>query len=209
MHGATKTTLTDLLQADSTQVNPLLANSVDEVIELNETSTCPTPPSIGDYWPSQGGIYAGIIRDGKNQWHLILGTETIEPVRANDDKYSIKHCAFKGTWGTYPSEIDGEISRNDGQHNTLLILAAEPDNYLANAITSLSIDGHTDYYWPAQCENNLLFINLRAHLAQQWHWSSTPCSAHGAWVQHFGFGYQRFNHKDELFAARAVRRLSI
>jgi len=211
MQDATKTTLTDLLLADSSQVNSLLANSVDEVIEINETSTSRlTPPRIGQYWPGQGGMYAGIIRDGENQWHLILGSETIEPVCANDhDRYSIKHCAFKGTWGAYPNKIAGEFSRNDGQHNTALILAAEPDNYLANAITSLSIDGHNDYYWPAQCENNLLFINLRKQLAPRRHWSSTNNSADGAWTQSFEDGYQGLDCKDIRFAARAVRKLPI
>jgi hypothetical protein len=211
MQDATKTTLTDLLLADSSQVNSLLTNSVDEVIEINETSTSRlTPPRIGQYWPGQGGIYAGIIRDGENQWHLLLGSETIEPVCANDhDRYSIKHCAFKGTWGAYPNKIAGEFSRNDGQHNTALILAADPDNYLANAITSLSIDGHADYYWPAQCENNLLFINLRDQLAPQRHCSSTQHSAHGAWGQHFEGGYQSIYDKYDSLVTRAVRRFPI
>ncbi len=35
------------------------------------------PPSIGEYWPEQGGIYAGVARgrDGERDYHLILSTE--------------------------------------------------------------------------------------------------------------------------------------
>jgi hypothetical protein len=36
-----------------------------------------TPPKIGDYWPGQGGIYAGMARgrDGEADYPLILSTE--------------------------------------------------------------------------------------------------------------------------------------
>jgi hypothetical protein len=163
-------------------------------------------PIIGEYWKGHGGIYAGIIRNPDNgqQWHLILASETVTP--PVDDKYEIAHCAFKGTWGQYPSEISGEFSRNDGQHNTALILAAEPENNIALSISGLSIDGHNDFYWPAECENNLFFINLREHFTKAWHWSSTQYSAHYAWVQHFGGGGQVIYGKGNELAARAVRR---
>ncbi len=173
------------------------------LLSINQ-SISSQPPAIGHYWNGKGGIYAGIMRDGDRQWHLILASETVEPV--TEDKYQIANCAFKGTWGQYPNKIDGEFSRNDGLHNTQLIIAAEPENNLALNITSLTIDGHTDFYWPAQCENNLLFINLREHLTQQWHWSSTQYSARYAWFQHFAVGYQCIDDKYTSLAARAVRR---
>ena len=163
-------------------------------------------PIIGQYWQGHGGIYAGIIRNPDNgqQWHLILGTETVtSPV---NDKYEIAHCAFKGTWGQYPNEIAGDFSRNDGQHNTELILAAEPENSLALSISGLSIEDHSDFYWPAECEQNLLFINLRENFTQAWHWSSTQYSARYAWIQHFEGGTQDVINKDFSLAARAVRR---
>jgi hypothetical protein len=36
-----------------------------------------TPPKIGEYWPGQGGIYAGMARgrDGESDYPLILSTE--------------------------------------------------------------------------------------------------------------------------------------
>jgi len=167
-------------------------------------------PAIGQYWKGQGGIYAGIIRDGDCQWHLILVTETTAPgFYQPSDHYSIAHCAFKGTWGNYPNTIEGEFSRVDGMYNTHLILASEPDNYLANAVTSLSIDGHTDCYWPSQFENNLLRINLPEHLAPEWHWSSTQFSVDTAWGQDFEVGYTLILHKGNKRAVRAVRRIPI
>lgn len=41
-----------------------------------------TPPSIGEYWRGQGGIYAGIARglDGQPDYHLILAEEAPEIV---------------------------------------------------------------------------------------------------------------------------------
>jgi hypothetical protein len=97
-------------------------------------------------------------------------------------------------------------SRNDGLHNTQLILAAEPENNLAAGIASLSIEGHADFYWPALSEQNLLFANLRDLFTNQYHWSSTQYSARRAWGQHFEDGYQYFNLKLNSLAARAVRR---
>lgn len=36
-------------------------------------------PAIGQPWPEQGGIYAGIIRDTKTnqQWHLIMAAPAL------------------------------------------------------------------------------------------------------------------------------------
>lgn len=163
-------------------------------------------PVIGQHWQGHGGIYAGIVRNPDNgqQWHLILASETVTPPA--NDKYEIAHCAFKSTWGQYPNEIAGDFSRNDGQHNTALILAAEPENSLALSISGLSIEGHSDFYWPAECEQNLLFINLRENFTQTWHWSSTQYSAHCAWNQYFEDGYQDVKYKNVSYAARAVRR---
>ncbi len=159
------------------------------------TEQQPTPPAIGQHWQGQGGIYAGIMRDADRQWHLILATKEAADI---DEE-----------WGTYGETITGEFSRRDGLHNTQLILAGEPENKIASYITSLIIDGHNDFYWPAQCENNLLFNNLPEHLSHEWHWSSTQYSARSAWSQLFEGGNQGISSKDNSLAARAVRRLSI
>ncbi len=149
-------------------------------------------PNIGEYWEGQGGFYAGIMRDSERQWHLILSQAVID-----------------APWGKYPSEISGEFSRRDGLHNTKLILAADPENVIAKMTLEINIDGHSDFYWPAQCENNLLFNNIPERMAQERHWSSTQDSARYAWIQYFDDGIQHLDSKDNSLAARAVRRLPI
>ncbi len=48
--------------------------------EASTTTSQTTPPNIGEYWPGQGGIYAGVARglDGERDYHLILSTEAPE-----------------------------------------------------------------------------------------------------------------------------------
>ncbi len=143
----------------------------------------------GEYWPGEGGIYLGIIRDGDKHYHLFMAT-----------------AAFEGPWGEYGNEIEGEFSRVDGAHNMQLILAAEPDNVLCNAIKNHEADGHTDFHPAAEFENNLICINAREHVEPVWHWSSTQCDAYYAWYQAFSTGRQNIFNKDCERAARAVRR---
>ena len=149
-------------------------------------------PIVGQYWQGHGGIYAGLIREGNQQFHLIMAT---------GDQTTAKFA-----WGDYGTEIEGDFSFINGQHNTQLILTAEPENAAAKFVSSISIDGHADYYWPAQKELNLLYINLQDECGTDWHWSSTQYSANRAWVQDFEDGYQRFHLKDRELAVRAVRR---
>ncbi len=152
-------------------------------------------PSVGSHWEGQGGIYAGIIRDPAtgNQWHLILAQDT----------------GIETEWSEDYNEIDGEFSDNDGLHNTRLILAADPNNTAANYCANLLIDGHQDFYWLAPAELNLVRANLRDHCEPVAHWSSKQFSSDSAWYQHFAYGHQRINCKDEVLAVRAVRRLPI
>lgn len=186
----TKTTLSDLLAADSNQVNPLFANSTDEVIDFSEHAESTTPPLPGTYWEGQGGIFVGTILDGETHYHLVMATK-----------------AFKGPWGEYGAEVEGEFSYSNGQHNTQLILAAQPQNELLLEITTHSADGHTDFYLPANFENNLICANAQKHIEKVWHWSSTQYSANDAWGQYFEGGYQYILSKYDELAARAVRRV--
>lgn len=45
-----------------------------------------TPPSIGTFWPNQGGIYAGVVRGNKGQpdYHLIVANPAVEKVTWKD-----------------------------------------------------------------------------------------------------------------------------
>jgi hypothetical protein len=158
------------------------------------TSTIPTP-RIGQPWPDQGGIYAGIMagRDGQPDYHLILA-----PAEAG---------SFKDVeWGPYGKSIDGAASYFDGVANTAAMAAGDID--LAKRIQALQIDGHADYHLPSQAEAHLLAANLKDQFEQDdWYWTSTRHSAGLAWFQTFGYGDQNIGTKDDTARARAVRRL--
>lgn len=214
MRTADKTTYQDLSSTSAAGVNALLdaktqSRKADLQRRLNDAIRTFAPP-IGQYWKGQGGIYAGIIRDGDHQWHLILGCTISNPQSIEATyAYSPDDCAITGPWGEHGVSIKGGFSRHDRQHNTQLILAAQPQNKIANYITSLEIDGHRDFYWPALYENSLLCINLPEHFAPQLHWSSTSHTSLSAWSQDFEDGGQDFNGKPITLAARAVRRIPI
>jgi hypothetical protein len=46
-----------------------------EAITTNMNAAFIVPPAIGQHWPGQGGIYAGLVRgrDGQPDYHLIVG----------------------------------------------------------------------------------------------------------------------------------------
>lgn len=151
-----------------------------------------TKPIVGQHWQGHGGIYAGLIREGDQQFHLIMATG--------------EEAVAKLPWGKFGEEIEGEFSFVNGPHNTQLILAADPENAAAKFVTAIEADGHTDFYLPAQKELMLLYINLQDQCGTGWHWSSTQYSAHCAWFTDFGDGHQYIGLKDLSCAVRAVRR---
>jgi hypothetical protein len=151
------------------------------------------PPRPGQYWEGQGGFYAGTLRDGDTLRHIILA-DTPE---------------ITAVWGADDKLIPGEFSRYNGQHNTALILAAEPNNTAANRITTLNIDGHSDFYWGAEYENQLIAMNLPDQASKKYHWSSTQYSADVAWVQDFEDGYAYIGLKGRKRAVRAVRSILV
>lgn len=149
-------------------------------------------PKVGDYWPGKGGVFIGTARDKEQQWNIFLAIAV--------------GSVFYGQWGKFGRLIEGEFSVIDGQTNTQLILANDPEHPIAKPISQLTIDGHSDFYWPAQKEENLIYINGQEHVEKRAHWSSTQYSARYAWSQGFGVGGQYVDYKSLTLAARAVRR---
>jgi hypothetical protein len=163
-----------------------------------ETSTAQatlTPPLPGEYWTGQGGYYAGIIHNPENgtRWHLIMAPTALGPANWMD-KYE---------------SIEGANCYYDGLANTQYMVASDHDHPIINDIVTTQIEGHFDYYLPAQRELNLLCINLNHLCEKVWHWSSTQHDADYAWIQDFSDGHQYIGLKDFERAARAVRRLPI
>lgn len=135
-------------------------------------------PKVGDYWEGQGGFYVGPYtpHDGSETRHLIASLDNI----------------IVAPWGEYGKDIPGAENKFDGRINTQAILTADSKNKAALHVTNLEVDGHKDFYWPAQLELMQCYINLGARikdaLKDLWVHSSTQCSASIAWAQDFDYG---------------------
>lgn len=152
------------------------------------------PVKIGEAWAGEGGIFAGTLRnpETKEIHHIIMHPQAAQACE----------------WGTYGKKIDSANSYWHGAANTAAMRASEHCSEIINAIAALpSIDGHTDYYIPAQAELNILCCNLRDMVEPNWHWSSTQYSSGSAWSQGFEYGGQYIDSKGLQLAVRAVRRI--
>ena len=150
-------------------------------------------PALGELWPEQGGIYAGLARheDGRH-YHLIVASAEAG-----------EHQGI--AWGVRGDDIAGAASKADGAANTGALLEVGSD--LAKWVTALSIAGHDDWYVPSQRELALAWINAPATFKTEgWYWTSTQYSRSYAWAQHFADGGQLSYGKGLEFRARAVRR---
>jgi hypothetical protein len=156
------------------------------------------PPRIGEHWPEQGGVYAGLMRgaDGQPDYHLI--------VAAGDDGFTEEIA-----WGGHGQDAPGAKSEWDGQANTLALASAEHDHPAAEWAAGLDIDGHNDWYLPARREAALCYATVPELFEKAWHWTSTQYSPFNAWLQTFNDGSQDTNHKNLELRARAVRRTSV
>ncbi|WP_382155332.1 hypothetical protein [Hydrogenophaga sp. ANAO-22] len=144
----------------------------------------------GEVWPGQG-LYAGICcaPDGR-RWHLFV------PPGAKDMFPEVK-------WGAYGTEIDGANDIYDGQANTAAMAAA--GIVLAEEVQNSALG----CYLPSRAEALLMFATLKDQLGDGSMWTSTQCSASGAWYQYFGYGTQGISSKDAELRAVAVRRLML
>ncbi|WP_442108720.1 DUF1566 domain-containing protein [Pseudomonas sp. NUPR-001] len=149
------------------------------------------PPAIGEIWPGQGGIYAGVMpaRNGQEAYHLILGDEL-----------------GRFEWGPYGDESPA-TSLTDGQANTLALLerGAYP---AAKAAAAHNAEGHTDFYLPAIAELYEAWMNI-GYKDWYWLWSSSQRSAYDAFDVDFGDGIQGGGGKLGELRVRPVRRLPI
>lgn len=150
-----------------------------------------TPPAIGQAWPDQGGIYAGIVpaRNGQEAYHLIIGAEL-----------------GRFEWGPYEVEAPA-TSLTDGVANTAALV--EAGGYpAASAAVAFAADGHNDFYLPAAAELYEAWLNL-GYNDFGWCWSSSQRSADNAFLMYFDVGVQFSTGKGNGRRVRPVRRLPI
>ena len=151
-----------------------------------------TPPAIGEIWPGQGGIYAGIVpaRNGAEAYHLIIGD-----------------ALGRFEWGPYEVEAPA-ISLIDGKANTLALLESSDEYPAAKAAAAHQADGHNDFYLPAAAELYEAWLNL-GYKDWGWVWSSSQRSAYTAFYVYFDGGCQYDSGKLNDLRVRPVRRLPI
>lgn len=151
-----------------------------------------TAPAVGEIWPGQGGVYAGIIpaRDGVAAYHLIIG---------NPQERLI--------WGPY-DDVPLATDMADGLTNTQT-LVNQPDNHpAAKAAAAYLADGHADFYLPAVSELEMVWSNLGSQ-DLGWAWSSTQHSAFSGYIMNFDDGTYSGYDKGLFFLVLPVRRLAI
>lgn len=151
------------------------------------------PPAVGEIWPGQGGIYAGIIpaRGIDRPYYMVIAVDDIG----------------RFEWGPYNDEAPA-TSLLDGLANTAALIESGGDYPAAKAAAAHTAEGHADFYLPAAAELYEAWLNL-GDKPWGWTWSSSQRSANLAFLQHFGVGTQVINDKTSEFRVRPVRRLPI
>ena len=147
-------------------------------------------PQIGDYWPGQGGFYAGDMRgdDGTVYGLIVSDCDVAKDVGT-------------AAWGP---ESEHELSEWDGLDNTQKLGTGHPAAKRAAAHTA---DKHNDFYLPARRELQLACATV-PHLfgGDSWYWSSTPRFEDYAWAVDFEDGRTRNDYRILEFRVRPVRR---
>lgn len=153
-------------------------------------------PRIGEFWPEQGGVYAGLMRgvDGSADYHLVIA--------AGDEGQQAEL-----EWGGRGKDEPGATSEWDGKANTAALVASVHAHPAAEWAASLSIGGHHDWYLAARRESALCYANVPELFDKVYHWTSTQYSPGSAWNQNFYDGSQDGNDKSYDFRVRAVRRV--
>jgi hypothetical protein len=150
------------------------------------------PPAIGEYWPGQGGIYAGIMPDfvGCNPQHLIF---------SSDEAIGVK-------WGGYSVHEPGATSSYDGAANTRALVTSEYSHPAAEWADKYVKDGHADFHLPSRQEWDIASVTIREQFVKHdWYWSSTQQSPTMAWGRNFNSIDLQYTHKTFPGRTRAVR----
>lgn len=151
-----------------------------------------TPPAIGEIWPGQGGIYAGVRNYPEGLRHVVFAAEDVG-----------RHA-----WAR-DFEESGAVSRIDGRKNTEASIDAPYQTPAAEAACNYTADGHQDFYLPSIGELSHAWLYIPESFAKVAHWSSSQRSANCAFLMGFDDGYQGYGDKGDELHVRPVRSLPI
>lgn len=152
-------------------------------------------PRIGEFWPEQGGVNAGLMRgvNGQSDYYLIVPTDPA--------------ASFDAEWGGYGENEACSKDDFDGLANTRALVASKHEHPAAECCAALTLDGHSDFYLPAKRELQLCAANVPELFDRHdWHWSSTQRSAINAWTQYGANGNQTNGSKFSAWRVLPVRR---
>ena len=148
------------------------------------------PPALGEYWPGQGGIYAGVRQYPEGLCHVIFAATDVG-----------KHA-----YGEYGTEVE-TVSRHDGRENTGILVSRDGSHPAADAAYAFTCDGHSDFYLPSIGELNHAWQYIPESFEGEWYISSTQRSAYGAYLMGFEDGWLYNDGKYGERLARPVRRI--
>jgi hypothetical protein len=142
---------------------------------------CSGSPSPGTVC-ADGTVYAGLTPDGNAKMYTTPADApgTYVWATTNTDT-AVVNCSN----GTQTGCTKGKANQ--------AILAGLGSVYPAAAYcASLTTGGHSDWYWPASNELNVLYTNRVAigGFASSYYWSSSERTAGQAWSQHFPDGLE-------------------
>jgi len=165
----------------------LLASPEPEAVAAAATPDDTGRPAIGEYWPGQGGIYAGDFRTGDGTVYGVIVAKEQDVGRAR--------------WAP-----DGErdLSDWDGLTNTAALRNECPAAKLAGDYVR---DEHSDFYLPARRELQLAAANLHDTFGKEsYYWTSTPHGEYYAWAVDFEDGLTGYDYRNYEFRVRPFRR---
>ena len=167
----------------------------------NESGTAAEPqqgipadrPAIGQYWPGQGGIYAGDFLGGDGVIYGLI----------------VADCGTVQDIGRAPWGQNGSLALSDwdGLRNTTALIAG--DSPAAKLVAKYTNDGCTDFYLPARRELLLASANLHNLFGKDsWYWTSTPHKGcdHRAWAVDFEDGFTNNIFRSYDLRVRPFRR---
>lgn len=104
----------------------------------------------------------------------------------------------------------GAVLNDDGTVSHHLVLMAEKPEGELEWKAALAWAAGIDGALPTRQEAALIYANCKSHVEGAWHWTSETYEPNEscAWVSSFSSGYQYGDHKDDGYAARAVRRVN-
>ncbi len=117
-------------------------------------------PEVGDLWPCQGGVNAGLVdaRGDVPAHYLILAEKDLPTTYV---------------WGGHSINSQAK-SKTDGRSNTAILLGEETEHPAAKAAAEYHADGHKDFYLPAPTELHQAYLNLptKLNFDNTYYWSS-------------------------------------